>query len=66
MVMFDIPAIYRSLSAVKFTKFFTASDCNVLLILLFFIQLVAALDRLGIYLTASQPKTLTVGFFITF
>ena len=64
--MFDIPAIYRSLSAVKFTKFFTVSDCNVLLIFSFFIQLVTALDRLGIYLTASQPKALTVGFFLLF
>ena len=66
MVMFDIPAIYRSLFAVEFTKFFAVSDCNALLILSFFIRLVAALYRPGRCLTACQPRALTVGFFITF
>ena len=66
MVMFDIPAVYRSLFAVEFTKFFVVSDCNALLILSFAIRLVAALYKLGRCLTACQPRAPTVEFFITF
>ena len=66
MVMFDTPAVYRSLFVVEFTKFFAVSDCNVLLILSFFMRVVAALYRPSRCLTACQPRALTVGFFITF
>ena len=64
--MFDIPAIYRSLFAVEGTNFFAVSDCNALLILSFFMRLVAILYTPSRCLIACQPRALTVGFFITF
>ena len=61
-----MPAIYRSGFEAEFTKYFAMSDCNALLILSFFIQLVAALYSSGRCYVACQPRTLTAGFFITF
>ena len=66
MSMFDMPVIYRSGFEAEFTKYFVMSDCNALLILSFFIQLVAALYSSGRCCIACQPRALTAGFFITF
>ena len=66
MAMFDIPAIYRSLFVAEFSKCLAVSDFTALLILPFFIQLVAALYSPGKCWIACWPRAFTGGFFITF
>ena len=66
MATFDVPAIYWSLFVAEFSNCLTVSDCNALLILSFFIQLVAALYRPGRCWIACWSRAFTAGFFITF